>query len=191
MSDPLGIRADIDPRHQATFSLRNRIGRLAWQVAWTLLGSWTPRPFHGWRRAVLRTFGARIGRGAHVYPGVKIWAPWNVIVGDRAGIADGVTLYSMAAIEIGADAVISQGAHLCTGSHDYTDPAFRLIARPIRIGARAWICAEAFVGPGTSIGEGAVLGARAVTFRDIEAWTIHAGNPACLVKQRKMKASAL
>jgi putative colanic acid biosynthesis acetyltransferase WcaF len=132
-------------------------------------------------------WGARIGRGAHVYGGVRIWAPWNLTVGPRAGIADGVIVYSMAMIDIGDDAVVSQGAHLCTGTHDYTDPAFTLHARPIRIGARAWVCAEAFVGPGVTVGEGAVLGARGVAFRDLEAWMVHAGNPAKAVKPRQVR----
>lgn len=184
-----GLRPGIDPRFEATFTLGNRMARILWSVAWTVLAGWTPRPLHGWRSLVLRLFGARVGAGAHIYAGVKVWAPWNLNIGARAGIADGVTLYSMAAITIGADAVLSQGAHLCAGTHDYSDPLFRLVARPITIGARSWICAEAFVGPGVTVGEGAVLGARAVAFRDLAPWTIHTGNPAVLIKPRVLRTS--
>lgn len=128
-----------------------------------------------------------MGRGCHVYAKVRIWAPWNLIVEDEAGIADDVFLYSMAQIHIGRRVVISQGAHLCTGTHDYEDPNFRLYALPITIGAEAWICADAFIAPGVTIGEGAVVGARAVVTKDVDAWTVCAGNPARTVKKREMR----
>lgn len=71
-------------------------------------------------------FGATIGEGVHIYPRVDIWAPWNFVAEDLAGVANGVTLYSMAEIYLGKRCVVSQGAHLCTGSHDYNDPAFQV-----------------------------------------------------------------
>jgi putative colanic acid biosynthesis acetyltransferase WcaF len=139
---------------------------------------------HEWRSILLRLFGAKIGRGCHVYPKVIIWAPWNLELGDYVGIGDGANCYSMARISIGDRAVVSQGAHLCTGTHDYENPSFRLMARPITIGARCWICAEAFVGPAVDVGEGAVVGARAVMFKNVPPWTVWSGNPAKLIKNR-------
>ena len=107
-----------DGAHSASFSLANRLLRLVWGVVWIGLFRPSPRPFHAWRAFLLRVFGAKIGRNVHVYPGVRIWAPWMLEIGDDTGIGSGVNLYSMAPIRIGVRCVISQGAHLCCGSHD-------------------------------------------------------------------------
>jgi putative colanic acid biosynthesis acetyltransferase WcaF len=174
-----------DPFRGASFSLLDRLRRQLWNIVHALLFRWSPRPFHGWRALLLRLFGARMGRGCHVYPGVRIWAPWNLVLGDHVGIADGVTLYSMATITIGSYAVVSQGAHLCCGTHDYNSSNFQLIAKPIAIGAQAWICAEAFVHPGVTIPDGCVVGARSVVTKPLpNAWHVYAGNPCHQVAAR-------
>lgn len=161
------------------FSLKNKILRLIWSIAYIIFFRFSPRPFHFWRAVVLRCFGAKIGKGAHVYPRVRIWAPWNLDIGEHAGIGDGVTLYSMALIHIGARAVVSQGAHLCAGSHDFNSANFQLFSKPIFIGANAWVCAEAFIMPGVDVPEGVVIGARSVVTRSPdEAWAVYAGHPA-------------
>jgi putative colanic acid biosynthesis acetyltransferase WcaF len=116
-----------------------------------------------------------------------IWAPWNLVCGDEVGVGNGANLYNQARITLGSRCVVSQGAHLCTGTHDYTSEDFRLIARPIEIGQHAWIAAEAFVHPGVSIGEGAVIGARSVVTRDMPAWMVCAGNPCTPFKPRVMR----
>jgi len=144
----------------------------------------TPPPLHGWRRMLLRGFGANIAEGCHIYSDARVWAPWNLHMASQACLGPRVICYSMAPIYLGERAIVSQGAHLCTGSHDYASPSFHLIAKPITIGADAWVCAEAFVGPGVQIGEGAVIGARAVVIRSQPAWTVCAGNPACPLKPR-------
>lgn len=95
-----------------------------------------------------------------------------------------VNCYSMALVSLGERAIVSQGAYLCTGTHDYSSESFQLIARPIRIGSDAWVCAEAFLGPGVVIGDGAVIAARAVVSRSQPAWTVCAGNPAQAIKPR-------
>jgi len=110
-----------------------------------------------------------------------------LIIEDEAGIADDVNLYSMATIKIGRRAVISQGAHLCAGTHDYEDPAFRLYAEPIVVEAEAWVCADAFVGPGVKVGEGAVVGARSVALKDVPEWMVCVGNPCKPVKKRVLR----
>jgi putative colanic acid biosynthesis acetyltransferase WcaF len=178
------------PGYRNQLSLRNKLGRVAWFWASLFLFRPTPRPLLGWRRALLRLFGARIGRGANVYASARIWAPWNLSMGVRACISENVTVYSVAPIEIGDGAVISQNVHLCAASHDYDDPAFPLISAPIRIGARAWVCADAFVGPGLTVGEGAVVGARSAVFKDVPAWTVVGGNPARFLKKRDPAGSA-
>lgn len=167
-----------------SFSMRNRIGRLLWAVVYTLCFSYSPKPLHGWRNFLLRCFGAKIGNGVHVYPKVKIWAPWNLRIEDQAGIANGAILYSQSKITIGKRAVISQGAHICAGSHDYTHPGFPLFAKPIVIGDFAWVAAETFIHPGVSIGEGCVVGARSVVSKDMPAWMVCVGFPCQPIKPR-------
>jgi putative colanic acid biosynthesis acetyltransferase WcaF len=180
-----------DPYRQASFSLRNRLGRGLWGIVWLLLFRLSPRPLHPWRAFLLKVFGAKIGTNCHVYPGVKIWAPWNIRLGDHVGIADGVILYSMACIDIGDYAVISQGAHLCAGSHDFNSANFQLIAAPIAVGARTWLCAESFVGPGVSIAEGSVVGARGVVVKPIaDEWCVWGGVPVKKIGERD-KATVL
>jgi putative colanic acid biosynthesis acetyltransferase WcaF len=131
-------------------------------------------------------FGATIGKGCHVYPDVKIWFPKNLKLGNFIGIGDGVNLYCMHRIEIGDYAVISQGANLCGGTHDYNSKNFQLLTKPIVIGAHAWICAEAFINAGVVIPEGAVIGARTVVNKSLtNSWAVYAGNPAIQVAKRK------
>ncbi|WP_216909526.1 putative colanic acid biosynthesis acetyltransferase [Synechococcus sp. CCY 0621] len=173
------------PFQGASFSLANRLARVLWQGVWLLLFRPTPAPLHAWRSRLLRAFGARLGRQCHVYPTVRIWAPWNLELDDEACLGPGVTCYSMDTISLGPRVVVSQGVHLCTGSHDYESPNFQLFTRPISIGADAWICTEAFLAPGVSIGEGAVIGARSVVTRSQPAWMVCAGNPCKPIKPRK------
>lgn len=130
--------------------------------------------------------GAEIGTGCHIYPGVVIWAPWNLICEDEVGVASGAILYNQAPITLGRRCVISQGAHLCSGSHDYTSEGFELFAKPIQVGALAWVAAEAFIHPGVCIGEGAVIGARSVVTKDMPEWTVCAGHPCVPIKPRKI-----
>lgn len=171
----------------ASFSRANRVYRACWLVCWTLLAAWTPRPFMPWRRFLLRTFGARIASSAMVYGSVKIWSPANLVMGKSSCIGPRVTVYSMATITLEAYALVSQGAHLCAGTHDIEDPCFQLVARPIVIQERAWVAAEAFVGPGVLVGQGAVLGARGCAFRALAPWTVYAGNPAQVLRPRNMR----
>jgi putative colanic acid biosynthesis acetyltransferase WcaF len=167
-----------DPYREPSFSAGHRLRRACWNAVWLLLFLPSPRPLHAWRAWLLRRFGATLGEGCHVYPGVKVWAPWNLTLGDFVGVADGATLYDVDRIEIGEYAVISQGAFLCGGTHDYNSLNFQLLARPIRIEPYAWVCAEAFVHPGVTVPEGAVVGARSVVTRSPdEPWTVYAGNP--------------
>lgn len=139
---------------------------------------------HGWRCWLLRLFGARIGSPCYVYSDVDIWAPWNLQMADYSTLGRRVICYSMAPVVLGERAVVSQGAHLCTGTHDYESENFQLFARPIEIGADAWICTDAFLGPGVTIGKGAVIGARSVVTRDQPSWTVCAGNPCRPIKPR-------
>jgi putative colanic acid biosynthesis acetyltransferase WcaF len=134
---------------------------------------------------LLRAFGARLGRGTNVYASVRIWYPRWLTMGEYATLGPRVNCYNQAAITLGPGALVSQDATLCAGSHDYEDAEFQLRTRPIVLGAHCWIAAEAFVGPGVTVGEGAVLGARGVAMKDLEAGVVYAGNPAVAIKRRK------
>lgn len=175
---------NTDTHTGPSFSLRNRILRVLWRVVYVLLFRLSPPPLHAWRSFLLRLFGAKVGPGVHVYPGVDIWAPWNLILEDQCGIASGATLYSQGEIRIGKRAVVSQGTYLCAGTHDFNDPGFPLITKPIWIKDEAWVAAQAFVHPGVTIGEGTVVGARSVVVRDLPDWKICAGFPAVVIKDR-------
>jgi len=132
----------------------------------------------------LRCFGAQLGKGVNIYPSCRITIPWNLKIGDWSTIGNGVKLYALGPIKIGAEVTVSQGAHLCAGSHDYEDPKFLLLKLPITIQDSAWVCADAFVGPNITIGKGAVIAARSVVVKDVQQWEVVGGNPAKRIKNR-------
>lgn len=170
-------------------SFKSKVARVIWNVVWLFLFRPTPRGIlYGWRRFLLRLFGAKIGEGVHVLPSCKVWQPWNLAMGDHSCLSEDVECYSVDKITIGAQAVISQGAFLCCASHDISSPIMKLIHKPIQIGSQAWVAARAFVGPGVTIGEGAVIGACTVVIKDVEPWTVVGGNPAKFIKERELKA---
>jgi putative colanic acid biosynthesis acetyltransferase WcaF len=180
MNDSLDIAAN---RSSQKYSAADLVRRIMWAFGQCLIRC-SPRPCFAWRRVVLRCFGARIGHQVHVYPSTRIYFPWNLTVGDWSAIGEDVLIYNLGPVTIGSRATISHRAHLCAGTHDYTRPDLPLLKPPIEIKDQAWVCADAFVGPGVTIGEGAVLGARAVVVKDVEPWTVVAGNPARVVKTR-------
>lgn len=174
----------------ASFSLGNRLTRLAFALAWLVFARWTPRQLNPLRIALLRLFGAKVAWSATVYGSARIWLPAHLEMDAGSTLGPQVNCYCMAPIRIGVGAIVSQYAHLCAGTHDHRDPAFQLIARPISVGAKAWIATEAFVGPGVDIGEGAVLGARACAFATLDPWTVYSGNPAVAVASREIRGSS-
>lgn len=181
------MSVNTNTRIGASFSLANRFKRLLWNVVYQLLFRFSPNPFHAWRRFILRIFGAKIGKGVHVYGGAKIWAPWNIELADYCGIANGVNLYSQDKIYVGENSVISQGSHICTGSHDYNDKGFKLITKPIFIGNDVWVAAEVFIHAGVSVNNGCVVSARSVVSTNLPAWNICSGFPCVPIKERKFQ----
>jgi len=168
--------------------LANKFARLVWRVCAFALFRFTPTAMHGWRRQVLRLFGAKIGSGVVIYSSARIWAPWNLNLEDGATVGWDCDLYNVALVRVGRKGIVSQGAHLCTATHDFQGK-FNLMVAPIDIGAEAWVAADAFVGPGVQVGNGAVVGARAVAVRSVPAWTIAAGNPAQPLGHRSRSAT--
>jgi putative colanic acid biosynthesis acetyltransferase WcaF len=177
-------RLDIAANRTASkWSRKELAGRLLWELARPLF-AWSPRPLWGWRRMLLRLFGARIGCEVHICPSVLITIPWNLTIGDQSAVGDRVILYALGPITLAERVTVSQGAHLCAGTHDYRDPSMPLLKPPIIIESDTWICADAFVGPGVRVGAQAIVGARCVVTKDVEQGAILIGNPARLLRQR-------
>jgi putative colanic acid biosynthesis acetyltransferase WcaF len=176
-------------RSTRNYPLWELVARVGWAAVWPAF-AWSPRVCWGWRNLLLRLFGAKLGRGVRVDPSTRIFAPWGLAVGDHSSIGWNAILYNLGPMEIGARVTISQGAHLCGGTHDHTDPTMPLRRMPIVIGDEAWVCADAFIGPGVSVGPRSVVGARAVAIRDVPADMIAVGNPAAAVRPRVIRAGA-
>lgn len=178
---------DITANRNATkYSRAELFKRVLWGIAFPLF-RYSPRIFFGWRSFLLRLFGAKVGQDVHVYNSATIYMPWHLEIGDQSSIGEHAFIYNLGMITIGNKTTISQQAHLCAGTHDFTDPALPLLKPPIFVKDQAWVCADAFVGPGVTVGEGAIVGARAVVVKNVEPWDIVAGNPAKVIKSRVMK----
>lgn len=180
-------KIDLSKYHNS-LSRRHQIIRLLWGIVWGLLARPLPRSLGlGWKRTLLRLFGAKIHPTAVVYSSAKIYFPRNLIMDAYSCLASDVDCYNVDVIHIGANTTVSQGTFLCTASHDITNPLNPLITAPILIEDQAWVAADAFVGMGVTIGQGAVVGARAAVFKDVEPWTVVGGNPAKFIKKRIIK----
>jgi putative colanic acid biosynthesis acetyltransferase WcaF len=167
----------------------NRLMRLAWLFVWTLLFRPSPRPCLAWRRFLLRLFGAHMAPTAKVHNSVVIWAPWNLTMDEEATLAPRVDCYCVAPIRIGAHTTVSQYSYLCAATHDFEHPRFPLVPKPITIEDQVWVAADVFVGPGVTIHQGAVVGARSSVFSDIPAWQVAVGSPAKPVRPRVIRSS--
>ena len=168
--------------HRHHLSFANKLARAVWQVVWLLLFRPSSRLLHPWRCLLLRLFGAKLGKAVHPYPSARIWAPWNLEMGDHACLSEGVDCYCVAPVRIGAQTTVSQYSFLCTASHDYTRADMPLVTAPITIGERAWITADVFVGPGVTIGDDVVIGAGSVVVKDIPSHSVAVGNPCHVIR---------
>jgi putative colanic acid biosynthesis acetyltransferase WcaF len=160
------------------------IVQLWWLVQGTLFRL-SPQFLYGWRRWLLRVFGAKVGDAVLVRPSVTVTYPWKVTIGNQVWIGDDAVLYSLGEIVIGDNAVVSQRSYLCGGDHDYTDPSFPIRSAKIVIGGEAWIAADVFVAPGVTIGNGCVVGARSTVLNDLPPMSVCAGYPARPIKLRQ------
>jgi putative colanic acid biosynthesis acetyltransferase WcaF len=175
-------------RHQPGAGL---IRRVLWYSANALLfDSWLCPPY-AIKRQLLRMFGASIGVGVTIKPKVNIKYPWKLRIGDCSWIGERVWIDNIGPVSIGSHCCVSQGAYLCTGNHDWSDPRFGLKVGPITIADQAWVGAFAVVGPGVSIAEGSVAAAGSVLTRDTTPWMVYAGNPAVAVRRREVGAAVL
>lgn len=175
-------------KYKNNLSLKNKLGRGLWNfTSFFLFRPFTLILFWRYRRFVLRCFGAKIGKYAGAHSSAKIWAPWNLEIGDYSTIGPHVICYNPDKIKIGSYCTISQYSYLCTASHDINIITNPLITAPIIIKSRAWVAADAFIGMGVTIGEGSVVGARSSVFKDVADWSIVGGNPARFIKKRTIQ----
>lgn len=181
----LPAHSRTDPFVAPSTSLGNRAGRALWAVVYLSLFLPSPRPAHAWRAALLRLFGAQLGPDCHIYPGARIWAPWNLVCEDHVGIADDVVIYNPAPVVLRSHSVVSQQAYLCGAGHDIDDADFPMVSQPIELGRYAWVAARATVCAGVRLGDGAVLGLAGVATGDLEAWSVYAGVPARRLRARR------
>ena len=155
-----------------------------WWIVQALLFRPSPQFMYGWRRFLLRCFGAKVGKGVIIRPTVHTQFPWKVTIGDYSWIGDGVVLYSLGEITIGRNACVSQKSYLCAGTHDYAQPDFPILSKPVTIEDECWLATDVYVAPGVTIGRGTVVGARSSVFKSLPAGMICMGSPAKVVKPR-------
>ena len=155
-----------------------------WWIVQTMLFSTSPQIMFGWRRFLLRCFGAKIGKKVLIRPSVKTTYPWNLSIGDYSWIGDEVVLYSLGEIEIGYHTVISQRSYICTASHKYNVPEFSIYSEKVSIGAQCWLAADVYVAPGLTIEDGVVVGARSTVLSDLKGYKVYAGSPVKCIKDR-------
>ena len=166
---------------------KDQVKRFIWSITWTLFARPIPRSLlNSWKQFLLRSFGAKIDKTAVIYSSARIYAPWNLEMKEYSCIASEVDCYNVDKIIVGAHSTVSQKVYLCTASHNIHNRIHSLITAPIVIESQVWIGAEAFIGMGITVKEGAVVGARAAVFKDVEAWTIVGGNPAKFIKKREI-----
>ncbi len=163
-----------------------------WQVLWFFAGAPLLRssviPFSGFRVWLLRIFGATTGEGVVIKPGVRVKYPWHLTVGNHSWLGEDCWIDNLTSVCIGSDVCLSQGCYLCTGNHDWSDPAFGLIVQSIALHDGCWVGARALIAPGVVIGECAIAAAGSVVRKNIPAFEIHGGNPAVFLRRRKISA---
>jgi putative colanic acid biosynthesis acetyltransferase WcaF len=174
------------------FTFKQKAARVLWALVCTVFFRPTLAWFYPcqlWRNLLLRMFGTKTWYQAQFFPTAKIWAPWNLKTGRSVAIDDNVDLYNVAPIIIGHMVSISRRAFLCTASHDISDVERSLKIAPIKIGNGVWIGAEAYIGPGVTIGDGTVIAAKSVVVKDVAPWAVVGGNPAMFIKDRSVRKS--
>lgn len=182
------LAQSLDLCQPAPYSKAEYARRLLWECVQRTVFNLLPGRVAWWRRFWLRLFGAKLHRTSYIRPGVVVRHPWLFEVGAWTTIGDGVHVYNLGPIRVGHHCIVSQHVHLCNGSHDYTDPGLPLLRPSMTIGSGVWICADAFIGPGVTIGDNTVVGARSVAMRSIPSGVIASGNPATVLRDRPTPA---
>ena len=168
------------------FRGRSKIFVQLWWIVQALLFKPSPQFLYGWRRFLLRCFGAKIGKAVIIRPSVSITYPWKLSIGDYSWVGDAAVLYTLGEISIGKNTVVSQRSYLCTGSHDYTKIDFPIYSKKIDIEDECWLGTDVYVGPNVSIGKGTIVGARSSVFKNLPSGKVCIGSPARVIKDRQI-----
>jgi putative colanic acid biosynthesis acetyltransferase WcaF len=179
-------RRPVPARNVSAWTTSEKIARFGWAIVYRVVFALTLTNWYSVRAALVRLFGGKLGRNVRLRRSVRIEAPWNLIIADDVSVGDDAILYALGTISIGARTSISQYSHLCAGTHDYTRDDYPLLRLPITIGEDCWIAADVFVGPGVTIGDRTVLGARASVFNSLPPDVVAVGNPAKPIKPREL-----
>lgn len=178
----------IDISHKPSpFSFKIKLRRIIWAMVYYTLFRLSPNPCRRWRSFLLRCFGAKISSKARISQSAIITMPWNLTMDDYATLGPHAICYSTGNIRIGRQATVSQYSYLCSATHDHEDRYFTLYSLPINVGDQVWIAADVFIGPGITIGEGTVVGARSSVYEDLPPWKVCVGNPAKPIKDRLIR----
>ncbi|MEH6842291.1 WcaF family extracellular polysaccharide biosynthesis acetyltransferase [Priestia megaterium] len=179
------MKVDLSKYNQDDYDRgKNGLVVILWWFIQGTLFRYSIHNMYGWRRFLLRLFGAKIGRGVKIRSTAKFTYPWKISISHHSWIGDDVVFYSLDSIFVGENCVISQKSYLCTGSHKINDPYFSLVTQPIFVKGGAWLASDVFVHPGVTINEAAVVAARSTVIKDVPANEVHAGTPAIYVKKR-------
>lgn len=171
-----------EPPRVSPYSAKAKIGRVLWGLVSATLWRFSPRGLPGFRRLLIGLFGGRVGPGTRIDPSVRVEIPWNLTIGANVRVCEHAILYCLGPVTIGDGTLVGPYAHLCAGTHDYTDPRFTLLREPIVIGANCALMTASFVAPRVTVGDGVVLKPRAGLYRDGEPGKVYAGNPAKIVE---------
>ena len=166
------------------FRGRSKITVQAWWIIQDTLFRCSPQALFGWRNALLRLFGAKIGNGVRIRPTARITYPWKLEIGENVWIGDDCVLYNLERISIGSNVALAHRVYLCTGSHDCAKPEFPIVMAQIKIENESWLANEVYVGPGVTVGYASVIGVRSMVLKDTTACMITYGSPASAVRPR-------
>lgn len=158
-----------------------------WWLVYASLFKTSPQVLYGWRRFLLRCFGAQIGKKVLIRPSAQITYPWKVKIRDYSWIGDEVVLYSLGEIEIGKHTVISQRSYICSGFHDYNKINFPIYAKKILIEDGCWLATDVFVAPDVTIEKGTIVGARSSVFKNLDEFSVYVGSPAKFIRKRDIE----
>ena len=173
--------------YDSPWTKSQRMKMLVWEYVWLLFCIWTPKPANQWRLFWLKLFGCKIFGKPFVHQRARIQIPWNLILHDRACLGDRANAYNLGVVEIFEHATVGQEVYLCTGTHAFEQPEMNLITCKITIEKNVFIGARAFIMPGITIGENAIIGAGSLVIKNVDKNTIVGGNPAKFIKSRSFE----
>lgn len=162
-----------------------RLKIMLWYMVNALIVRASWNPLMGVKIALLRAFGAKIGKGVVIKNEVLVKSPWYLTIGDNCWLGERCWIDNLDRVTIGSNVCVSQGAMLLTGNHDYTLPTMPYRNGPIRIEDGAWVGANCTVCPGVTIYENAILTVGSVATKDLKASGIYQGNPAAWKRGRR------